>query len=220
MSARAPKGVLLDAAGTLLTVEPRPDVLRRRLAADGVVVSLERVAAALRTEIAHYRENHLRGRDAETLRALRLECAEVLGSALGGVAESPQRLADHLMASIDVRPAEGALDALALLRRAGTAVAVVSNWDVGLTDVLDALGLGGLVDAVVTSAEVGVAKPDPGVFLAALDRIGVRVEDALHVGDREETDVAGARAAGIRSVLVGPDGGLRGIVASAIGPPA
>jgi putative hydrolase of the HAD superfamily len=50
---------------------------------------------------------------------------------------------------------------------------------------------------VVTSAEAGAPKPDPAVFLCALERLGIRPERALHVGD-SEPDQAGARAAGMR----------------------
>jgi putative hydrolase of the HAD superfamily len=83
---------------------------------------------------------------------------------------------------------------------------VVSNWDVSLHDVLERTGLRPLVDAVVISAELGVAKPDPAIFAAALERLGVAAGDALHVGDSVEHDVAGARAAGIDAVLVARDG--------------
>jgi HAD superfamily hydrolase (TIGR01509 family) len=50
---------------------------------------------------------------------------------------------------------------------------------------------------VVTSAEVGLPKPDPAVFRRALELLGVRPERALHVGD-SESDETGARAAGMR----------------------
>jgi putative hydrolase of the HAD superfamily len=62
------------------------------------------------------------------------------------------------------------------------------------------------VDAVVISAELGVAKPDPAIFNAALERLGAVAGDALHVGDSIEADVEGARAAGIEAVLVARDG--------------
>ena len=59
---------------------------------------------------------------------------------------------------------------------------------------------------MVSSAAVGAAKPDPAIFTAALERAGARPEDAVHVGDSLEKDVAGARAAGIRPVLLCRDG--------------
>ena len=62
------------------------------------------------------------------------------------------------------------------------------------------LGLTGYFDAIVVSAEVGLAKPDAAIFEVALDQLGLRPEDAWHVGDSLRTDVAGARAAGITAV--------------------
>ncbi len=77
---------------------------------------------------------------------------------------------------------------------------VVSNWDQSLGSVLARVGLDALLDGVVTSAEVGAAKPDPRIFEAALELAGVSAGEALHVGDSLEEDVAGAHAAGIEVV--------------------
>jgi HAD superfamily hydrolase (TIGR01509 family) len=54
---------------------------------------------------------------------------------------------------------------------------------------------------VVTSCEVGSAKPHPELFLEAARRLGVRTSDILHVGDRWELDVDGARRAGCGAAL-------------------
>jgi putative hydrolase of the HAD superfamily len=91
---------------------------------------------------------------------------------------------------------------LRLLRSRGLKIGVVSNWDTRLKTISDGLGLTPLVDFIVISAEVGVRKPDPGIFRMALDRAGVRAEDAIHVGDLLEEDVEGARRAGVRAVLI------------------
>jgi putative hydrolase of the HAD superfamily len=63
-----------------------------------------------------------------------------------------------------------------------------------------------LVDGVVTSAEVGAAKPEPRVFERALAVAGVAPGEALHVGDKVDNDVQGAEAAGIRAVLLQREG--------------
>ena len=88
------------------------------------------------------------------------------------------------------------------LRARGLKIGVVSNWDTRLKKISDGLGLTPLVDFIVISAEVGVRKPDPGIFRMALDRAGVRPEEAIHVGDLLEEDVEGARRAGVRPVLI------------------
>jgi putative hydrolase of the HAD superfamily len=96
-------------------------------------------------------------------------------------------------------------DVRAALRRwraDGLTLIVASNWDISLRDVLRTTGLRNLVDGVVCSADVGRAKPDPAVFHAALDLLGLPPERVVHIGDGLEEDVAGARAAGIEPILL------------------
>jgi putative hydrolase of the HAD superfamily len=62
------------------------------------------------------------------------------------------------------------------------------------------MGIAERLDVAVFSSEVGRRKPDPAIFRAALDRLGVAPEEALHVGDRLYEDVRGASALGIRTV--------------------
>lgn len=95
-------------------------------------------------------------------------------------------------------------DAPGLLRdltNAGLRLAVVSNADGRVREQLDRLGLLPWFDPVVDSHEVGVAKPDPAIFRFALDRLGVPPAEALYVGDMLDTDVLGARRAGLAAVL-------------------
>ena len=91
---------------------------------------------------------------------------------------------------------------LRALRARGLTLGVVSNWDTRLKSICDGLGLSRLVDFIVISAEVGVRKPDPGIFRMALERAGVRPHEAIHVGDLPEEDAEGARRAGVTPVLI------------------
>lgn len=61
---------------------------------------------------------------------------------------------------------------------------------------IEAAGLGGCFDAVLVSGELGVRKPDPRAFRAALDALGVPARSVLAVGDREAIDLVPARALG------------------------
>ena len=79
---------------------------------------------------------------------------------------------------------------------------IASNWDCSLPDWLGPAGVLDLVDGVVSSAELGEAKPAPAVFLRALELAGAGPGEAVHVGDSLENDVEGARAAGIRPLLL------------------
>lgn len=62
------------------------------------------------------------------------------------------------------------------------------------------LGLTSLVETIVISGVVGVAKPDPAIFAIALDRLQGTATDAIYLGDAPAVDIAGAQAAGIRAI--------------------
>ncbi len=64
------------------------------------------------------------------------------------------------------------------------------------------LNLEELVDFVLISEEFGAAKPDPGIYHAAVERLGVAHEDVVFVGDTAEFDMAGAHAAGLRTIWI------------------
>ena len=107
----------------------------------------------------------------------------------------PAEFARPFVESLVFRPVPGALAAVERFAAQGLALAVVSNWDIGLHEKLGPLAA--CFQSVVTSAEIGAPKPDPAVFLAALERLGVAPVRALHIGD-DRSDEDGARAAGMR----------------------
>jgi putative hydrolase of the HAD superfamily len=106
----------------------------------------------------------------------------------------------------NVAPLPGARDTLQALRDAGVKLGLVC--DTGLTPGrvvrkhLDRLGLLDLLESFAFSDEVGVPKPDPKIFRAALDPLGVDPRAAVHVGDLRATDVAGGRALGMSTVRI------------------
>ncbi|MFF7650950.1 HAD family hydrolase [Streptomyces sp. NPDC007983] len=110
-------------------------------------------------------------------------------------AELIQALYDRHKAPAAWRPYPDAEATLRELRRRGIPVAVVSNigWD--LRPVFRAHGLDGLVDAYVLSFELGARKPDPAIFRAACDALGLAPSDVLMVGDNRAAD-GGAEALG------------------------
>jgi putative hydrolase of the HAD superfamily len=200
-----PAVVLLDALGTLIELERPWPHLVDELAARGVVVGEDDARRAMLAEMAYYRAHHDEAADFAGLRDLRRRCAAVIQGEL----HTALPLADvqeALLAAVRFRAYPEVPGTLARLRAAGSRLAIVSNWDISLHDVLERTALRSLVDAVVISAEEGVAKPDPAIFRAALARLGADGRAGLHVGDSLEADVAGARAAGLDAVLVVRDG--------------
>ncbi len=102
------------------------------------------------------------------------------------------------------RVGSGVPDALARLRAAGLKLAVVSNSEGTIEQMLVETGLRDPFDAVVDSAVVGFTKPDPRIFQIALHRLGVTPAETIMVGDSPSADVGGAHAAGLRAALVDP----------------
>jgi putative hydrolase of the HAD superfamily len=200
-----PKAILLDALGTLVALEPPAPLLRAELARRlGVRVSEAEAERAIAAEIAYYRAHLDEGRDPESLAALRARCAEAMRAALPSSFSmiDVDELTEALLASLRFDPFPDAAPALAAARERGRRLVVVSNWDVSLNDVLERLGLARLLDGVVTSAAAGARKPAPAIFARALLLAGVRPDEAIHVGDSLDEDVAGARAAGIEPILI------------------
>jgi putative hydrolase of the HAD superfamily len=98
------------------------------------------------------------------------------------------------------RPVEGALDLLAALHARMPIGIVTNNVAAEQRQKIAACGFGPFLDAVVISEETGVTKPDPRIFELALDRLGRQSGEAVMIGDAWDTDIAGARAAGIRPI--------------------
>jgi len=77
----------------------------------------------------------------------------------------------------------------------------VSSHEVAM-GILDNVKLTKYFDEVVTSASVGIRKPDPGIFRYALMQFKARPEEAVMVGDSEMHDIGGGYIAGLKTVLV------------------
>jgi putative hydrolase of the HAD superfamily len=192
--------VMLDAYGTLIELDAPFERLRSAIADRlGEEISSMEAERAFRAEIAHYVANCHRARDAASLRELRLECAQVVLDELE--LEHPAEDALPVLAdALRFRTFDDVEPALATMAQRGLKTAVVSNWDCSLPDVLHRAGV--RFDVVVDSATAGAPKPDPAMFRLAAERLAVDPGRVLHVGDRDETDGAGARAAGMDVVIV------------------
>jgi putative hydrolase of the HAD superfamily len=198
--------VFLDALGTLVWLQPPAPRLRGLLADEGHEVSEERAQRAFKAEISYYLDHHLEGSDEARLDDLRDRCATVLREALElpGLDHAGARRA--MLAALRFEPYPEVPETLRVLHERGIALIAVSNWDCSLCRWLEDAGLLQLLDGVVSSGASGYAKPDPAIFLRALWYAGAEPGDVVHVGDSMDNDVAGARAARLRPVLVCRDG--------------
>jgi putative hydrolase of the HAD superfamily len=104
-------------------------------------------------------------------------------------------------------PVAGALDLLRAVRAEGHAVVIVTNNGLAEQQLkLERCGIGACVDAMVTSEEAGVCKPDQGIFEYALARVSAPASAAVMLGDAWAADIEGARAAGVTPVWFNPHG--------------
>jgi len=94
------------------------------------------------------------------------------------------------------------LPTLDRLSGAGLRLGVVSNFEEWLERLLESLGVTRYFDVRVISGVEGVEKPDPKIFLLALERMGVEAGEAVYVGDSVQFDVAPATAVGMLGVLL------------------
>ena len=143
---------------------------------------------------------------------------DYLWAFLDGVdVDEPARAVAHelllglLSTPIWCQPLPGAREGLARLDRAGLRLAVTSNSDGRVEDLLRrhewvqvGPGPGVSVEVVTDSGNVGVGKPDRRVFDATLDCFGLPAERVLHIGDSVHYDVDGAAAAGLQVVHMDP----------------
>lgn len=193
--AALPRAVLFDAGGTLILQDP--EELGRRL---GTEIDQEAAHRAHYHAMAEYSDLRIRGED------LGWDWWLERYFTLLGVPD-PHLAGDRIERGFGLwnHPLANVAETLSRLRQDGVRIAVVSNSD---GSVADSLGLAGLADEfefIIDSHEIGVSKPDPGIFEAALDRLGLDPEDVWYVGDSVFHDVYGALGASIaRGILVDP----------------
>ena len=128
---------------------------------------------------------------------------------LAGPKSAPSRPSEWRKILVDTFPNVAfpeVTPAVRLARGTGAGVGVLSNFSYLLPLILEDLGLLGLFDVVVFSAEVGVEKPDPAIFLEALRVAGVEPRNAALIGDTYDEDVLGARSANMKVVLLDRSG--------------
>ena len=94
----------------------------------------------------------------------------------------------------------GILETVQALHEAGYKLGIVSNADIIDIEAWSRSPLAGLFDTVIFSCSVRLVKPEPQIYRLALDRLGVRAQDAVFIGDGGDHELDGAKAAGLTTV--------------------
>jgi putative hydrolase of the HAD superfamily len=208
---RLPRAVTFDCWNTLLREEDWREAHRRRTDAllhaareTGARVEAEQATAAFDRAWQRHIDLWEQG-VASGARDVAGWAMEALGALTHGATfELLVAHFEHASHSSRVVPVDGAVETVERLAAAGVPCALVC--DTGLTpgrvvrEHLERLGMIPGLRAQLFSDEVGVPKPNPKIFHAALVALGVAPGGAFHVGDLRRTDVAGARGLGMTSV--------------------
>ena len=204
------RAVFFDVGNTLLFPHPSvSEVCRQILAEEGHVHDLGAIDALMPLVDAFYEDRYQSDDtfwtdEAETSQVwigmYSLLCREL------GIEDEAERIAlrvyDEFGRADRWRAYDDVIPAFRRLRDRGLAIGLISNWDKRLTGLMDGMGIAPLLDTIVSSAEVGLHKPDPRIFELACGRLGVRPDESAHVGDHQYADVLGARAVGMLPILI------------------
>jgi len=206
MSTTIPKTIVFDVDGTLY----RASSMKRAMLVKLLVAALRNPLAGLATFRAlrayrHAQEALRDAPDATGLAAAQLRVAvERTGLPEERVAAIVARWMEKEPLPLLGRFVDPALPGmLHAARGRGVRLGVLSDYPAAAK--LDAMGLGGHFDVVVSAQdpEVNRFKPHPAGLLEVLRRLGAAPEHALYVGDRPDVDAGVARAAGVRCIIVG-----------------
>ena len=180
-------GTLLDRRATFrlhieLMIERHPEIFRDQATDSrvGELVTLDSNGSAARAEFYQSVERHL-------------------GLASGASSILLQHFERHFPESCVPMP--HVTDTLDALRERGVKVGLITNGRALMQNrKIDGLGIRPLLDSVVISGDLGVRKPDPRIFAAALEDLAVDPSSAAYVGDNPEPDITGAKRSGMFAV--------------------
>jgi HAD superfamily hydrolase (TIGR01662 family) len=120
----------------------------------------------------------------------------------------------HLWCEADAE----ASDVLAQLKDSGLRLAVISNTEDGrLEDSLTLADVASHFEFLIDSHLVGYRKPDAAIFQLAVERMGLKAQEVVYVGDSYGIDVVGAQQAGLQSILLDRSGACEDLRCSRIG---
>jgi len=101
------------------------------------------------------------------------------------------------------QPKQGAIAAVKILHQEGFKLGLISNGKSPFQERnFNSLGISGFFDTVIVSAAVGLRKPDRAIFELAVQELGIRLPEAIFVGDNPIADIQGSKQAGMHSVYI------------------
>jgi putative hydrolase of the HAD superfamily len=205
------RAVTFDAGGTMIYCDPSPaQIYASHLSRRGKPVGADQVGPVFRDAWAEMQRRTVPGKDrySSVDGGERAWWSEFVREVLQRLDhDAPwEPLLDDLYAAFSEatvwKTFPDTAKTLYELAARGFRLAVVSNWDRRLPEILHSLDLLGNFDTVTVSSVEGVEKPSPEIFRRTLERLEVSASETVHVGDSPHEDYAGAEGAGIRAALI------------------
>jgi len=206
------KAIFFDWFNTLARYEPpREELHSQALRKFGIEVSPEKILPGVLTaDMYFFGENAnspVEKRDRKERAEVYTRYQKIILSE-AGVKADQELLAkvankvEQLFKGITFTLFDDVLSTLETLKEQRFTLGLLTNLAQDMSPLCHKLGLESYLDFVVTPQQVGADKPEPPIFLAALDRAKVEASQAVHVGDQYKLDVVGAREVGISPILI------------------
>jgi putative hydrolase of the HAD superfamily len=208
------KAVFFDWFNTLADYyPPREELQSQAIGEFGFSVSTEQVKPALLDadkivfdENARY-PMRLRSKKEQTEVYIRYETLLLknigidLSDDINTVAEIFQR-AQELYGDIGFVLYDDVIPVMKKLKEVDMKIGLITNLEIDMKPICSGLGLDPYLDFIVTSGEAGSDKPQPEIFMLALNKAGVEASEVVHIGDQYKIDAVGAMNVGIRPIII------------------
>jgi putative hydrolase of the HAD superfamily len=199
-----PRAVSFDAGQTLIQLDTA--MLVRRLAERGVAATEAALAAAQPAAWRRYDEVMRHGGHEAPWQTFMTTLLAGAGVAAAPAAALARWLWDEQpVKNLWRQPVPGMFELARELAGLGVPVAILSNSEGKLAELIAEIGWSAPFTVIVDSGRLGVAKPEAAIFLHTAAALGVAPAEVVHVGDAYNADIVGGRAAGMRTIWFGPD---------------
>ena len=196
------KAVLFDLGGTLVKTAPIPEIFMKILKNHNVQVSLDGSEEAFPEVIEEMNLEDFKLPYMEFWRIYNLRILRRLG-VKGDLMRLADALTEEWWDNADLEAYPDVEDTLRMLRQRRLMVGIISNgFQIDIREMLSRTGLKGKFDVIVGVDDVKKPKPCPEIFHYALEKLKIKPNEALFVGDNPETDYKGAEDAGLKPLLI------------------
>ncbi len=206
------KAVFFDWFNTLVHYEPpRQELYTRILQELGISVTLKKLMLGIQSADKYFLEENTRlavaQRNPQEQAEVHIRYQNIVltGAGIKAERELSLKLMKRMMQlfqGLKMVIFDDVLPTLKNLRERGITTGLLTNASKNVLALQSELGLEPYLNFIITSKEVGADKPEPPIFLAALERAGVKASESVHVGDHYNVDVTGARGVGIQPILL------------------